>query len=154
MDLPQKSKVYLPPSLNPTTEPCLAVKKQELMSTFKEFMSKSCDHRGKQNSSSLNLQKPKVLANLKKRSKEGGLFFLEMDKTNKFVAVDQENYLKMGAKHTCKDTIITQQEAEGIQGEANRHMSMWIKMLGMGETWGHGPGSGSPSTKRPAWFHL
>ena len=45
---------------------------------------------------------------------------------------------KMGAKHTCKDTIITQREAEGVHAEANGHVSQWIKMLGMGEAWGHG----------------
>ena len=132
MNLPQNSKVYLPAPLNPTPEAGLAVKKQELMSTFKEFMSKSCDDRGKQKATSLNKSKRKGLANLKKRSKEGGLFFLETDKNNKFAAVDQDTYLKMGARHTCKDTVITQQEAEGIQGKANMNVSMWIKMLGMG----------------------
>ena len=61
------------------------------------------------------------------------LFILKTDKTNKFAAL-----LKIGAKHMHKDTIITKRETEGIQGEANGHRSMWIKMLGMGEAWGHG----------------
>ena len=62
-----------------------------------------------------------------------------MDKTNKFAAVDQDTYLKMGAKHTNKELVISQQEAEAIQGKAKGHVSMWIKMLGMREAHGHGP---------------
>ena len=87
-DLAQNSKVYLPPPLNPTTEAGLAVKKQELMSTFKEFMGKSCDDRGNQKATSLNKSQREGLASLKKRSKEGELFILETDKTNKLAAVD------------------------------------------------------------------
>ena len=52
--------------------------------------------------------------------------------------MDRNTYLKMGGKHTVNDSIITLREAEGIQAEANGHVSQWIKMLGMGEAWGHG----------------
>ena len=43
----------------------------------------------------------------------------------------------MGQKHTKDDKIIDEVELENIQREANGHVSMWIKMLGMGEAWGH-----------------
>ena len=138
-DLAQNTKVYLPPPLNPTTEAGLAVKKQELMSTFKEFLGKSCDDRGNQKATSLTKSQREGLASLKKRSKEGDLFILETDKTNKFAAVNQDTFLKMGQKHTHKDEVISQVDAEAIQREANGHVSMWIKMLGMGDAHGHGP---------------
>ncbi|MCP3678952.1 MAG: hypothetical protein GY782_01110, partial [Gammaproteobacteria bacterium] len=138
-DLPQNSKVFLPPPLPATTEAGLAVKKQKLMSTLDQFMEKNCDSKGKQRASSLNASQKQGLASLKRRSKEGELFILETDKTNKFAAVDQDTYLKMGGKHTDKDLVISPQEAEAVQAEANGHVSMWIKMLGMGEAWGHGP---------------
>ena len=53
--------------------------------------------------------------------------------------MDQDTYLKIGQKHTHKDQVISQQEAEAIQGEANGHVSMWVKMLDMGGAHGHGP---------------
>merc|ERR1712082_501212 len=129
-DIPKNSKVFLPPPLTATTEASLAVKKQKPMSTLDQFMEKNCDDRGKQKASSLNASQEQGLASLKRRSKEGELFILETDKTNKFATVDQD---------TDKDLVISPQEAEAVQAEANGHVSMWIKMLGMGEAWGHGP---------------
>ena len=113
-DIPQNSKVYLPPPLPPGTEAGLAVKKQQLMSTFNTFTASHCDAKGKQISSSLSRTQQVGLASLKARSKAGDLFILEMDKTNKFAAVDRESYLLMGQKHTTKDNIITSRDAEGI----------------------------------------
>ena len=65
-----------------------------------------------QKATSLTKSQREGLASLKKRSKEGDLFILERDKTNKFAAVDQDTYLKMGEKHTHKDEVISQREAE------------------------------------------
>ena len=94
------------------------------MSTFKEFLGKSCDDRGNQKATSLTKSQREGLASLKKRSKEGDLFILETDKINKFAAVNQDTFLKMGQKHTHKDEVISQVEAEAIQREANGHVSM------------------------------
>ena len=81
------------------------------------------------------------------------IIILDTDKTNKYVVVDQDTYLKMGAKHISKDAIITQQEVEVIQGDANRHLSMWIKIWAWGRLGGRDQGSGSPSSRRSAWVH-
>ena len=45
--------------------------------------------------------------------------------------------LRMAEVHTCKDQEITQKEVETIQQRLSGHVSMWIKMLGIGESWGH-----------------
>merc|ERR1712082_501803 len=66
MNLPQNSKVFLPPPLPTTTEASLAVKKQKLMSTLDQFMEKNCDGKGKQKASSLNASQKQGLASLKR----------------------------------------------------------------------------------------
>ena len=89
-DLPQNSKGYIPPPLPSGTEVGLAVKKQQLMSTFNRFKASHWDAKGKQLSSSLSGTQQVGLASLKERSKASDLFILETDKTNKFAAVDRE----------------------------------------------------------------
>ena len=136
-DLPQNSKVFLPPPLNPILESGLNIRKQEMMDTFAAFKRDNCDDKGRQLKTSLSEDQRKGLTQIKKRTKEGEVVVLETDKTGKFSIVTTEDYLKMGQKHTAGDKIIDQVELEQVQKEANGHVSMWVKMLGMGESWGH-----------------
>ena len=136
-DLPQNSKVFLPPPLNPILESGLSVRKQEMMDTFSNFVKDNCDDRGKQLKSSLTQEQKRGLADIRKKTKDDGVVILETDKTGKFASVSQEKFLEMGNKHTKDDKVVDQVELEAIQREANGHVSMWVKMLGMGEAWGH-----------------
>ena len=65
------------------------------------------------------------------------MVILETDKTSKFAAVSREKYLAMGAKHVKGDLVISRMEAERVQREANGHVSMFGKMMGIGSAWGH-----------------
>ena len=62
---------------------------------------------------------------------------LQTDKSGKFAICSLEDYLRMAEVHTCKDEEITQKEVELIQQRLSGHVSMWVKMLGLGEFWGH-----------------
>ena len=59
------------------------------------------------------------------------------DKSGKFAVCSMEMYLRMGEMHTKNDVEVEREVAAEIQREYNGHASMWIKMAGMGENWGH-----------------
>merc|ERR1712082_242455 len=69
-DLPQNSKVFLPPPLNPMVESGLSVRKQEFSDSFADFMKNECDDRGKQLTNSLTTDQTKGLRDIKKKSKD------------------------------------------------------------------------------------
>lgn len=94
-DLPQNSKVFLPPPLNPILEEGLSIRKQEIMNTFADFTNNNCDDKGRRIKSSLSFDQKKGLDDVKKRTKEGDVVVLETDKTSKFVVVSVEKYLEM-----------------------------------------------------------
>ena len=61
----------------------------------------------------------------------------ETDKSNKLVIVDKECYDKMGRVHTCKDTRVHMEEVEVLAKTHYQHMSMLLKILKLGHSWGH-----------------
>ena len=136
-DLPQNSKVFLPPPLNPMVESGLSIRKQQFTDTFADFMKSQCDDKGRQMKTSLTAEQRKGLTEIKKKIKEGEVILLETDKTGKFAVVSPVKFLEMGNKHVKDDKIIDDVELEEIQRECNGHVAMWIKILGMGEAWGH-----------------
>ena len=64
---------------------------------------------------------------------------LRTDKSSKLAACDLETYIEMGKKHTKKDMVITMDEVKERESIVNGHTAMFIKITGMGDTWGHGP---------------
>ena len=76
------------------------------------------------------------MTSLQKRIKAGEVIVMRTDKSSKLAITDVETYLKLGAKHISKDQEITMKEVAGMEKDVNGHTAMFIKMTGMGDSWG------------------
>ena len=57
------------------------------------------------------------------------------DKSGKLAVTTMENYIKMGEVHISGDREVTEEFSKDVQRKLNGHMSMWLKISGMGENW-------------------
>ena len=79
------------------------------------------------------------LRSLQRKIKEGKIIVLRTDKSSKLAVTDLDTYIEMGKKHTKNDKEIELEDIEEIEKVINGHTAMFIKMTGMGDSWGHGP---------------
>ena len=99
-------------------------------------MAANCSPRGDQ---IINLDRARSegLKSLKQRVTTGDLVVIQTDKSGNFGACSPLAYENMGLKHTSEDLEITPKEVEVIQRRLNHHTSMWMKMVKLGDNWGH-----------------
>ena len=67
--------------------------------------------------------------------KQGEITIVQTDKTSRVIVTTPEEYLKMLEVHTKNDTEISIEEATKKAKSHDAHMSSWLKMLNIGETW-------------------
>ena len=131
----RNAKITLPRAMNNTRESPISLRRQEQEETFKKIVKeKTKDGRQIFN---IEFQEDKGLKELQKRKKDGTDAFCMTGKSNKIVVGQLESYLEMGLIHTSKDQEICMGDVTEMALEHDSHMSMFIKMLRMGEAWGH-----------------
>ena len=135
-DLKENSRVYLPKPLPLQEEAKIEIRREQYEKVFSKFVEDNCSENGAQKSN-LTKEQRNGLKKLQKRKKDGDIIVLITDKSGKFAITDTESYLKMGAVHTDKDTIIDDNEVRRIQRLHNGHTAMWIRMSNMGQDWNH-----------------
>ena len=135
-DLKENPKVYLPKPLKPVEEAQLAVRKEKYLEVFQKYVEANCNKKGEQKLN-LSFGQRRGLEKLLKRIQEKEIIVLMTDKTGKLAVISREEYLRMGEVHTSKDIEIGWGEAAEIQKLTNGHTSSWIKIAGVGESWGH-----------------
>ena len=137
-DLTENSRVTLPKPVSTINEAGIEIRRKSLMKTTKNFKLENCNKRSEQKP---NMTKTEAagLKSLKKRIDNEEIIILRTDKSSKLAATDPETYLEMGKKHTKNDTVITMGELKEREKIVNGHTAMFIKITGMGDTWGHGP---------------
>ena len=132
-DLKSNSRVILPKPLDAKREAFIAVRKEQWLKVFREFIAEKAPE-GKQNDNLTKKQKV-GLAKLKKRIKDGEIVVLQTDKSGKLCITTLENYIKMGEEHTRGDKKVDAKKIEEIEREVNGHTSMWNKILNLGKDW-------------------
>ena len=112
------------------------MRENQFRTTFREYKDTNCGHRGRQKSNLTRSQQSR-LESLLKRVAEEEVRICVSDKTGKLFAVKTEAYLKMGVEHTKSDQEGDWETCKEIQRVLNRHISQWIKILGVGKQWNH-----------------
>ena len=107
------------------------------MTTFKQYMAKTCGERGEQKSN-LTPSQAKGLKSAKKGVKEGDMVIIPTDKSGRLAAMSRTAYLEAGMSHTRKDTEVSWEKIKESQRELNGHVSMLIKCFRIGSYWKHG----------------
>ena len=131
-DLKENTRVYLPKPLPINEEAKIQIRRERLEKVYRDFVNENCTDKGEQRSNLTSAQK-RGIASLKKRIKDGELIVMVTDKSGKLAVVSMEMYLEMGKVHTKNDKRVSEEKAEEIQRRTNGHVSMWLKMLGVGQ---------------------
>ena len=66
------------------------------------------------------------------KTKNKELVIMKTDKSGKLCVATMEEYVKMGAKHTCKDSLVYRREIIEIEKNINGHTFAWTKMWDTG----------------------
>jgi hypothetical protein len=74
----------------------------------------------------------KGLKSLKKSIKDGSIVVLPTDMTGKFALMSMSIYMRAGEEHTKKGEEVGIDEVRGNQRRLNGHVSMLIKIFGIG----------------------
>ena len=77
------------------------------------------------------------LKKLKKRISEGEIIICQTDKSGRLAVMPMDMYHEAAMVHIGKDVEVDFEEAEKTQNLLNGHVSMWLKMTGMGAQWEH-----------------
>ena len=133
-DLKENSRVILPRPLSTTEEAFIAVRRENVHNIFKEYSKEMCQEDGEQKSN-LTPAQMRGLKKIRKRIKAGEIVILLTDKSGKLAVTTMESYIKMGEVHIQEDREVTMESCKEIQRKLNGHMSMWLKISGMGENW-------------------
>ena len=72
-----------------------------------------------------------------KRIKSQALIICKSDKASKLIPVGPSEYVKMREVHVKDDKRISQEDIIAIENVLNHHLSIWMKMLKIGEDWSH-----------------
>ena len=128
--------MHLPKPLSTKEEAFIAVRRENVHNIFKEYVKEKCKEDGEQ-MSNLSPSQMRGLVKLRKRIKELEIVILLTDKSGKLAVTTMESYLKMGAVHIQGDREVTVETSRDTQRKLNGHMSMWLKISGMGENWQH-----------------
>ena len=132
----QNARVHLPRAVKPGIEAELRVRKDTYSETFEMFKQQNCTGEGNQRSN-LNKDQRMGLQSLQKKIKENQVVICKSDKTSKLIAVHPDIYQKMGEDHVKGDIQICKWEIHCTQKGLNQHTATWLKMLRMGDQWGH-----------------
>ena len=132
-DIPNRS-INLPPPLIHKKEMKLQQVKQELMKTTEQYI-KNTEEKHKANKTSTydaNLTKQQIKG-IKSLQKNKDVIVFTTDKTGLFTADTPENYKEASEVHTTEDTIITEEEHNTLQKQANAHATIWTRITKAGE---------------------
>ena len=104
-DLQECARVTLSKPLPTKQEAFIEIRRDVHTKSFNQYRQKFCN-KNRAQKTNLTEQEERGLKRLLTRIQEDNIVVLKTDKSGKFAATTQENYLKMGQEHTNKDTII------------------------------------------------
>ena len=106
--------------------------------TFKKFKNINCREDGTQNKTNLTLNQVLGLRTLSRKVAKLEIIITEADKGKKFVAMDEETYLKMARDHTDKDVVTTPAEVCDSQHVLSATARSIGAVLGLGKSQSRG----------------
>ena len=115
-DLKECSRVTLPRPLKPAEEANIEIRSNAQKKIYDDYR--------KNNS-------------LLKKVSDRSIIIMKTDKSSRFVATTEEEYLKMGRQHTMKDKRIGRMQVIELEKTLNNHAICWCKIWHSGENLGH-----------------
>ena len=103
---------------------------------YKEYKKEFCDEHGNQEPN-LSKEVMEGIDSLSKRKSKKEVIIMKTDKSSKLTITNEEEYRKMGEKHTKKDIKIQRNEVNRIGKILNGHSAEWARMHSSGENHGH-----------------
>ena len=135
-DVKLNNQVYLPKPQGVKYEAGLEMRRSKYLETFRQYAKENCDEKGRQKSN-LTISEMRGLKKLKKRISEGEIIICQTDKSGRLAVMPMDMYHEAAMVHIGKDVEVDFEEAEKTQNLLNGHVSMWLKMTGMGAQWEH-----------------
>ena len=130
----RNSRVVLPRAQSGIKESNLEVLRRELDQSHRHWMKAHCSCKGDQ---VMNLDEFELdgLRSLRKRVSDGEIVILPTDKIGWFVVMSMSTYIKAGEVHVEGDEEIRLKELKANQRQMNGHISILIKVFGIGKDW-------------------
>ena len=128
-DSKHNAHIVLPKALSTLKEVYINLRREKYMATLARYLKRL---EGKKIQMNMTNKQHKGYLKLQKRLKKNEFKLCETDKTNNFVAIDNDDYLKMGEEHTSKDKEVTLDTALNFQKELDKDTSMMIKIFNVG----------------------
>ena len=135
-DVKLNTKVFLPQPQSVQYETQLEIRNNQFSKVFTNYVQEKCDDKMRQKPN-LSVNVRKGIAKLKKRISEGELIVLLTDKSGRLACMPFDMYHEAAEEHLKKDVEVGEDFAEQTQRLLNGHVSMWLKITGMGERWDH-----------------
>ena len=137
-DLKECSRVTLPRPLKPAEEANIEIRSNAQKKIYDDYRKNNVD---KNDDQKCNLTKDEKdgLESLLKKVSERSIIIMKTDKSSRFVATTEEEYLKMGRQHTMKDKRIGRMQVIELEKTLNNHAICWCKIWHSGENLGHMP---------------
>ena len=133
-DYKQNSRVILPRAQSNEKEAKLEVLRREIQESHKVWMEQHCNCKGDQ-VMNLDNEEQEGLKSLRKRNSEGEIVILPTDKSGRFAVMSFTTYVKAGMTHVNGDEEISLDGLKKNQKKINGHISMIIKIFGLGKNW-------------------
>ena len=136
-DLRVCSRVTLPRPLQPADEANIEMRRNAQNKIIREYREKNVNLKTSEQESNLTVEEKDGLKSLMKKVADRSIIIMKTDKSSRFVATTEEEYLKMGRVHTMKDKKISRWEVVGLEKILNNHAICWVKIWRSGENLGH-----------------
>ena len=133
-DYKKNSRVILPRAQTNSKEANLEVLRREIQESHKVWMEQHCNCKGEQ---VMNLCADELdgLKTIRKRISDGEIVVLPTDKSGRFAVMSFDTYVKAGMVHVNGDEEVSVDDLKKNQKKINGHMSMIIKIFGLGKNW-------------------
>ena len=135
-DVKLNTELFLPKPQKVSYEVGLEMRRTKYLEVFRDFVKSNCDEKGRQKSN-LSVKEKRGIKKLKSRMESNELIVCHTDKSGRLCVMPLKMYVECAEEHTNKDEEIDYKEAERTQQKLNGHVSMWLKILGMGSHWRH-----------------
>ena len=135
-DLKECSRVTLPRPLKPSEEANIEIRSNSQTKIYRDYREKNVDKKDDQECN-LTKEEKDGLESLLKKVSDRSIIIMKTDKSSRFVATTEEEYLKMGGQHTMKDRQIGRMKVVELEKTLNNHAICWCKIWHSGENLGH-----------------